>query len=167
MHILTVCLGNICRSPAAESVLTRKLAEAGLDDVTVTSAGMGDWHVGDGPHPLTVQEGEARGYEFTSVAQQFAPRHFDEADLILPMDAGNERAILAMARTPEDAAKVVRMGAFASNRAAGIADVPDPWGHPRPAFVRMYDQLEDAVDGLVQAIADGTLDDVMAAAKAR
>ena len=42
MRIMTVCLGNICRSPAAEAVLNRKLAEAGLDDVEVTSAGTSD-----------------------------------------------------------------------------------------------------------------------------
>ena len=46
MRIMTVCLGNICRSPAAEAVLNRKLAEAGLDDVEVTSAGTSDEHVG-------------------------------------------------------------------------------------------------------------------------
>ena len=57
MRIMTVCLGNICRSPAAEAVLNRKLAEAGLDDVEVTSAGTSDEHVGARPHHLTREVG--------------------------------------------------------------------------------------------------------------
>ncbi len=163
MRIMTVCLGNICRSPAAESVLIRKLEEAGLDDVTVTSAGTADYHVGSRPHHLSVEEGEGRGYTFGSVAAQFAAEHFDDVDLVLAMDISNEEDILALARTPEDRAKVVRLGAFAGDAAEGVRDVPDPWGLPRDAYERMYDQIEDAVDGLVQALQDGTVEDVVAA----
>lgn len=165
MHIMTVCLGNICRSPAAEAVLLRRLEAAGLTDVTVTSAGTADYHVGSRPHELSVAEGEARGYAFGSVALQFAVDHFDEADLVLAMDSANEADILSLARTPEDRAKVVRLGAFASGTDAGVGvtDVPDPWGLPRHAYVAMYDQIEDAVDGLVRAIQDGTVHEVVAA----
>lgn len=166
MHIMTVCLGNICRSPAAEAVLIRKLEEAALTDVTVTSAGTADYHVGSQPHHLSVAEGEGRGYVFGSVALQFAADHFDEADLILAMDSSNEADILALARTPQDAAKVVRLGAFASGTDDEVLDVPDPWGMPRDAYVRMYDQIEDAVDGLVRAIQDGTVEQVLAARRA-
>ncbi|GAA1163952.1 low molecular weight protein-tyrosine-phosphatase [Ornithinimicrobium humiphilum] len=165
MHLLTVCLGNICRSPAAEAVLLHRLAEAGLDDVTVSSAGTADYHVGTRPHELSRAEGEHRGYSFGSVAEQFAPDHFDRADLVLVMDSDNEADVLALARTPEDAAKVVRLGAFASDAPEGVRDVPDPWGHPREAYAAMYDQVEDAVDGLVRALADGTLQDVLEAAR--
>ena len=48
----SVCLGNICRSPMAETVLCAELAAAGLDGaVVVDSAGTGDWHVGDAMDP--------------------------------------------------------------------------------------------------------------------
>lgn len=167
MRIMTVCLGNICRSPAAEAVLLRTLEAAGLTDVTVTSAGTADYHVGKGPHELSVAEGEGRGYAFGSVALQFGVDHFDEADLILAMDSANEADILALARTPEDRAKVVRLGAFASGTDAGVLDVPDPWGLPRQAYVSMYDQIENAADGLVRAIQDGTLAQVLEARRAR
>ncbi|MDO5498961.1 MAG: low molecular weight protein-tyrosine-phosphatase [Propionibacteriaceae bacterium] len=163
MHIMTVCLGNICRSPAAEAVLVRKLTEAGIDGVTVTSAGTADYHLGKPPFDLTIAEGEDRGYSFRTVAQQFAAEHFAEADLILAMDGANVTNILALAVRPEDRAKVVRMGAFASDTTDGVLDVPDPWGHPREAFVQMYAQLEDAADGVVRAIQDGTIDDIIAA----
>ena len=163
MRIMTVCLGNICRSPAAEAVLVRKLEEAGIDDVEVLSAGTADYHIGKPPHHESQAEGELRGYSFTSTAAQFAVEHFDDADLILAMDTSNEDDILALARTPQDEAKVVRLGAFAGDAGGSVRDVPDPWGLPREAYVSMYDQIEDAGDGLVAAIKDGTVGEVAAA----
>lgn len=163
MHIMTVCLGNICRSPAAEAVLVRKLEEAGVDGVTVTSAGTADYHVGKRPHPDSIAEGKGRGYVFTSVAQQFAADHFADADLIIAMDTANEADILALTQNPEDKAKVVRLGAFASTAGDQVLNIPDPWGLPREAYIRMYDQIEDAVDGLVRAIRDRTVEEIVAA----
>lgn len=163
MHIMTVCLGNICRSPAAEAVLIRRLEQAGVDDVTVSSAGTADYHVGTGPHELSVEEGEGRGYAFSTVAAQFVADDFEAADLILAMDSSNEDNILALVRRPEDEAKVVRLGAFASDATDEVRDIPDPWGLPRDAYTRMYDQIEDAVNGLVAAIQDGTVQEVVAA----
>lgn len=161
MHIMTVCLGNICRSPAAEAVLVRRLDDAGIEGVTVTSAGTADYHVGQRPHRESLREGEGRGYSFTSVAQQFIAEHFREADVILAMDSANEADILALAPTPEDEAKVVRLGAFAADQAGGGLDVPDPWGLPRHAYVSMYDQIEDAVSGLVRALQGDSLTQVL------
>jgi protein-tyrosine phosphatase len=164
MHIMTVCLGNICRSPAAEAVLVHRLREAGLDDVTVSSAGTSDYHLGKPPHAMSSAEGEARGYAFTSVGAQFAVEDFDAADLILVMDGANEADVRALARDADDETKVVRLGAFASDVAErGVREVPDPYGLPESAFVSMYDQIEDAVDGLVRAVKDGTLEQVVEA----
>ena len=164
---MTVCLGNICRSPAAEAVLVRRLREAGLDHVTVSSAGTADYHVGEPPHAMSSAEGEARGYEFTTVGAQFAVEDFDAADLVLVMDGANERDVRALARSTEDGTKVVRLGAFASDVAEhGVRDVPDPYGLPESAFVSMYDQIEDAVDGLVRALRDGTVQQVVEAQEA-
>lgn len=152
---MTVCLGNICRSPAAEAVLARRLHEAGLDDVTVSSAGTSDYHLGEPPHAMSSAEGEARGYAFTSVGAQFTVEDFDAADLILVMDGANEQDVRALARDVDDETKVLRLGAFASDVAErGVRDVPDPYGLPESAFVSMYDQIEDAVDGLVRALRD-------------
>lgn len=162
MRILTVCLGNICRSPAAESVLLHKLAEAGLGHVRVTSAGTADYHVGERPHELSVAEGERRGYAFSTRGIQFEDTHFDDADLVLAMDAINEADLLELVRSPEDRAKIVRFGVFASDAGDGVRDVPDPWGRPAEAYTAMYDQIEDAADGLVRALQEGTLDEVLA-----
>ncbi|HSP60298.1 MAG TPA: low molecular weight protein-tyrosine-phosphatase [Ornithinimicrobium sp.] len=160
MHIMTVCLGNICRSPAAEAVLLRRLSEAGLDHVRVSSAGTADYHVGERPHPTSQAEGERRGYAFTTRAAQLEPSDLARADLVVVMDQANEEDVRALVRRPEDARKVVRLGAFAPGE-DGVQDVPDPWGRPDAAYVQMYDQIEEAVDALVAAIADGTLPQIL------
>ncbi|WP_298751530.1 low molecular weight protein-tyrosine-phosphatase [uncultured Serinicoccus sp.] len=169
MHIMTVCLGNVCRSPAAEAVLVRALDEAGIEGVSVSSAGTADYHVGERPNPASGAEGERRGYAFTSRGAQFGADDFDRADLVLAMDSSNEEDLLALARTPEEAARVVRLGAFApdAGEGDGVRDVPDPWGQSREAFVAMYDQVEEAVAGLVAALREGRLEEVVAAQRVR
>lgn len=167
MHIIAVCLGNICRSPAAEAVLIRRLEEAGLEHVTVSSAGTADYHVGERPHPESRAEGERRGYAFTTRGAQFDAADFEGADLVLAMDSGNEADLLSLARTPAEAADVVRLGAFAPDAGDGVRDIPDPWGMPREAYVAMYDQIEDAVAGLVAAIAQDRVGEVVAAQRDR
>ena len=158
MHIMTVCLGNICRSPAAESVLNRKLAEAGLDDVEVTSAGTSGEHVGAQPHRLTREVGGELGYEFPTVGVQLAADHLDDADLILVMDESNLANARRLAATEEQRDRIRLLGEFASDvDSVGVREVPDPYGHPRPQFEEMYRQIEDAADGVVAAIRDGRL----------
>ncbi len=164
---MTVCLGNVCRSPAAEAVLVRSLDEAGIEGVSVSSAGTADYHVGERPNPASVTEGERRGYAFTTRGAQFGADDFDRADLVLAMDSSNEDDLLALARTPEEAARVVRLGAFAPDAGEGVRDVPDPWGLSREAFVAMYDQVEEAVAGLVAAIREGRVEEVVTAQRAR
>ena len=170
MRIMTVCLGNICRSPAAEAVLRRRLADAGLaddvtvtsaglaDDVTVTSAGTADDHVGERPHELTLSVGEELGYDFPTVGAQFSAQDLEGADLVLVMDRMNLEDARRLAATDAQRAKVRMMGEFASDvDTAGVREVPDPWGQPRERFEEMYRQIEDAADGVVAAIRDGRL----------
>lgn len=154
MRIMTVCLGNICRSPAAEAVLNRKLAEAGLHDVEVTSGE----HVGARPHHLTREVGGELGYEFSTVGVQLSADLVDEADLILVMDEANLVDARRLATTAEQRDRIHLMGEFASDAdSAGVREVPDPYGYPRPQFEEMYRQIEDAADGVVAAIRDGRL----------
>lgn len=160
MRILSVCLGNICRSPAAESVLVHKLSQAGID-AEVTSAGTADYHIGNDAHDLTRKVGHERGYAFTSVADQVTPAHLDRADLVLVMDQSNMENLLAITENDEQRAKIVRFGAFGSDvEHDGIANVPDPYGNPEEAFVEMYNQIEDAAQGLVKAIQDDNLNSI-------
>ena len=111
MKILTVCLGNICRSPAAESVLIHELSKAGID-ADVRSAGTSDYHIGQDAHHLTRKVGTERGYEFSSVAAQITAQHIDEVDLVLAMDDSNLKNILALTKNGDQRAKIVRFGAL-------------------------------------------------------
>lgn len=159
MRILTVCLGNICRSPAAEAVLKRALERAHLDSrVSVRSAGTADYHVGENPYPLTLEVGRERGYAFDSVGAQLTFADLEQADLILVMDESNYEDVLAFTEDEDLQNKVHLLGEFASSvDTHGVLDVPDPWQRPRHDFVDMYEQIEDCVDGVVAAIKAGDI----------
>ncbi len=97
-RILFVCLGNICRSPAAEGVFQHLLTEAGLDDrFALDSAGTGAWHEGQPADRRMRQAAERRGIQLTSIARQVTAEDFERFDLILAMDASNLQDLRALA----------------------------------------------------------------------
>ena len=155
-RVLFVCLGNICRSPSAEAVLRRKLAERGMERlVEVDSAGIGGWHVGDLPDGRMRAHAARRGYELTHRARKFyADADFGAFDLIVGMDEGNVRDLLAMAATEEERAKVRRLTDFC-RRFAHWREVPDPYYGGADGFELVLDMLEDAADGLLDELLVG------------
>lgn len=95
-RILFVCLGNICRSPAAEGVFATLAARAGLA-VAVDSAGTGGWHLGEAPHGPMQAAARARGYDLSALrARQVRGADFGQFDLILAMDRANLRDLLRL-----------------------------------------------------------------------
>lgn len=141
-RILTVCLGNICRSPAAEAVIRAKARDLGLD-VEVDSAGTAAYHVGEPPHVQSVEAGARRGYVVEGVGRQLTAEDFDRYDLIVTMDESNLTNVERMAPT-DGTARIAALMQY-----SGGGEVPDPWGKPDAAYERMYDLIETAVDGLV------------------
>ena len=116
MRICFVCLGNICRSPAAAAVFADLAAADGVD-VTVDSAGTSRYHLGEAPARAHAGRGAAAGHRrSTTAARQFTAADFDRFDLVVAMDAANRRDLLRLA--PDDAAraKVVHAAAFAGDR---------------------------------------------------
>ena len=105
MRILTVCLGNICRSPAAEAAIRSAAVEAGLD-VEVDSAGTGRYHIGDGPNPRSIDAGAEVGLEVTGRARQVTLDDFAEFDLIVAMDHSNYQDLRRLAPTEAGRQKV-------------------------------------------------------------
>ena len=86
--ILFICLGNICRSPAADGIMRHLVAERGLDDeFLIDSAGIGSWHVGQLPDRRMRQCGQRHGYNFDHRARQFSSKDFARFDYIAVMDA--------------------------------------------------------------------------------
>src|SRR3954470_16108308 len=108
-RIVFVCSGNICRSPTAEVVLRAMLRDAGLDDdVDVSSAGLGDWHVGDGADERSLEAMARRGYDGASHApRQFRASWFADHDLVVAMDRGHLRDLCRIA--PSGDADKVRL----------------------------------------------------------
>ncbi|MEI4469867.1 low molecular weight protein-tyrosine-phosphatase [Frigidibacter sp. MR17.24] len=117
--ILFVCLGNICRSPAAEAAMRARAAAAGLR-LALDSAGTGDWHAGEPPHPPMIAAAARRGYDLAPLrARQVTRADFDRFDLILAMDGDN----LANLRRIAPAGARARIAAFLPGGDA----VPDPY----------------------------------------
>ncbi len=125
MRILTVCLGNICRSPAAEAAIRAAADEAGLD-LEVDSAGTGSWHVGDPPHPESVAAGARVGLQIDGRARKFNKVDFDRFDMILVMDQSNHNDLVAIAPSKEAQAKIRLFRTFDPD--TDETEVPDPWG---------------------------------------
>jgi protein-tyrosine phosphatase len=142
-RILFVCLGNICRSPAAEGVFRARAATAGLD-CEIDSAGTGAWHAGKPPDPRMIHAAAARGIDISGQrARQVDTGDFYVYDMILAMDASNLADLREMA--PADAEATV--GAFLDFAEGG--DVPDPYYGGADGFGHVLDLIERAADGLV------------------
>ena len=132
-RLLFVCLGNICRSPAAEGVLRSLAPEMHID-----SAGTGDWHIGDPPFGPMQDAARARGVELSDLrARQFEAADFDRFDLIVAMDGANLRAIEA--QRPTGTPTPVRLLTdYAPEH--GADHVPDPY------FTRDFDGALDLIE---------------------
>jgi protein-tyrosine phosphatase len=144
VRICFVCLGNICRSPAAAAVFERLAAAEGVD-VTVDSAGTSRYHLGEPPHEHTRAEAARRGIPLDHRARQFVAADFARFDLVVAMDAANRRDLLAIAPDDEARAKVALL------EVDGVeVEVPDPWGLPPRAYAEMYDLLERACADLLR-----------------
>lgn len=151
-RLLFICLGNICRSPAAEGVMRTMAENAGRGaEIFVDSAGIGPWHVGQLPDSRMRRCGQRRGYRFDSRARQFSRADFGRFDLIIVMDADNYRAITSMADNDEDRAKV-RLLTEWMTRHRGAASVPDPYYGSERDFDYALDLIEDGCAGLLAAL---------------
>jgi protein-tyrosine phosphatase len=124
-RVLFVCLGNICRSPAAEGVFRHLVKNAGLEsEFHIESAGTGAWHTGELPDRRMRQAASRRGITLDSRARQVTPEDFAAFDHVIAMDASNLRHLRAMA--PEHHADKLRLLRDLDPDEPG-ADVPDPY----------------------------------------
>ncbi|HEY2195660.1 MAG TPA: low molecular weight protein-tyrosine-phosphatase [Actinomycetospora sp.] len=145
LNVVTVCSGNICRSPMAEKILRAALADAGLADrVVVTSAGVGSWHVGEPMDRRAADTLAARGFDTDHVARQIDPGTA-EADLVLAATADHARD-LRRAGVPPERVRLLR--SFDPDAPDG-AEVPDPYYGGPEGFDEVLAMLEAATPGIV------------------
>ncbi|MEX0592970.1 MAG: low molecular weight protein-tyrosine-phosphatase [Nitriliruptoraceae bacterium] len=129
--VLTVCLGNICRSPTAEAAIRDAAAAAGVD-LDVRSAGTGDWHLGHPPNPKMVHAAAQRGLTIEGTAEQVDVAMLRAADLVVAMDATN---LADLRRIADDHGLDTRIELFRTfDPEADVLDVPDPYGGSDDAF---------------------------------
>ena len=154
-RILFVCLGNICRSPAAEGIFRQLVAQRHLEhDFFIDSAGIGSWHIGDLPDPRMRRCGARHGYTFDSRARQLSSDDFDQFDYIIGMDHDNLHDIKGKARRAEDEKKVLLMADFLRHHDS--ATIPDPYYGGDRDFDHVVELLEDACESLLDWLTDKT-----------
>ena len=124
--LLTVCLGNICRSPTAAAALEQAAAAAGVE-VRVRSAGTGAYHVGDPPDQRMQAAAEAVDMPLGGTAEQVDAAAIDDADLVLAMDASNLRHLRAIAADHGLSTPIVLFRTLDPQAPDPAADVPDPY----------------------------------------
>jgi protein-tyrosine phosphatase len=150
-RLLFVCLGNICRSPAAEAVLRAGLQREGLHDaLIVDSAGTIDYHVGSEPDPRMRKALRDRGYQNWSRCRKVQSQDFFDFDLILAMDQENVRDLRRICPSPELFTKVKLAAGYCARH--NEAEVPDPYYGNREAFDHVIDLAEDFSENLIQTI---------------
>lgn len=145
--VLFVCTANICRSPMAEGVFRKLLADAGHEqDFLVDSAGTHDYHVGKPPFEKAVEMARRRGYGIEHlVSRRVVPSDFERFDAILVMDRANLANLKAIAPTRWKS-KIELLLEY-GDRHYG-KEIPDPYGQKEKAYEIALDMIEDGCRGL-------------------
>lgn len=151
VRVLFVCLGNICRSPTAEGVFRKLVADRGLADAfEIDSAGTSAWHRGEPPDPRSREEARRHGINLD--AQRSRPVQADDFqrfDYILAMDGMNLRELRKRCPDPLQS-RLHRLTAFAP--ALGVADVPDPYYGGDRGFETVFNIIAASAEGLLETI---------------
>lgn len=151
IRILFVCLGNICRSPAAEGIMKSIVEEEGAEGYVIDSAGTGRYHIGQLPDPRMRVHARYRGLELDHHCRQVTPSDFDDFDLIIGMDNNNIANLHAIAPSPEAEEKIVAMGDL-FNKSTYFDHVPDPYYEGDDGFEIVLDLLEEGCLNLYNAV---------------
>lgn len=152
VKILFVCLGNICRSPAAEGVMRSIVEENGNSDhYFIDSAGTGNYHVGDLPDRRMRVHAIRRGYDLTHRCRQVKVSDFDDFDFIVAMDESNRRNLCNIAPTVEAENKIIMMADF-TDLTTRYDYIPDPYYEGAEGFELVLDLLESGCRNLYNRI---------------
>lgn len=160
-RVCFVCTGNICRSPMAEIILRDMAEQRGLhDDLEITSAGTGEWHVGEQADPRTRDALERVGYSGDAHrAKQFDPDSFDRYDLLVTFDRGQRRILRSWAESDEQRALIRPLLSFTPEGTNGT-EVPDPYYGDD----ELFDEVRDVIIGACEHLLD-ELEPVIRAAR--
>ena len=148
MKILMVCLGNICRSPLAEGILSSKGKHLNIE---VDSAGTAGYHVGKQPDIRSIEIANKYAIDLNQQrARQFSRADFDEFDIIYAMDTNNYAHLISLAYSETERNKI-RMILNEINPNA-YQSVPDPYYGGENGFQDVYNMLDKTCDKIIQDI---------------
>ena len=148
-RVLFVCMGNICRSIAAEAVMKRYAEEFNVD-LEVASAGTHEHHVGERADARMRAAAEARGYELLGRARRVTAEDLQPGryDLVLAMDGENYRFLQEIA--PPERLHIRMFSDYLDD--TWPRDVPDPYYGEDDGFVRVLDMLEEGCPLILQTL---------------
>jgi protein-tyrosine phosphatase len=153
-NILFVCLGNICRSPSAESVFKKIVSTKNIShNFYIDSAGTSACHIGEKADSRMRETASKRNIDITSRSRQFTHKDYENFDYIIAMDDSNMLNILALAQTQADHSKVSKMTDYASTKQHN--HIPDPYYGGNTGFELVMDLLDDCCNGLLKSIYHG------------
>lgn len=126
VNVLFVCLGNICRSPMAEAVFSDLAEKKGLEkEFRVDSAGIGDWHAGDLPHPGTRRILEDNQIIHRGItARQVRKEDWNRFDYLIAMD---EQTMEDLQRWQNTGGSPFIARLMEYKQGAESLDIPDPY----------------------------------------
>ena len=157
-RICFVCLGNIVRSPLAESMFRHLAAEAKLaHKYDVDSAGTSAFHVGEQPDRRMRRVAMGHGFQYSGRARQFQQGDFSEFDWVIAMDSNNRSNLSSLARTEGERAKIHLMREF-DPQGSPDAPVPDPYYGGIDGFEEVFQIVQRSCQGLLDALEDGNHD---------
>jgi len=140
-RVLMVCLGNICRSPLAESILQHKVNP---EKVLVDSAGTGGYHVGNKPDSRSISVALKYGLDISHQrCRKFEVQDFDDFDFIYVMDKSNYTNVIAKSRNEKDKAKVKLL---LSDVDSNTQEVPDPYYQGDDGFEFVFQLIDNACE---------------------
>jgi protein-tyrosine phosphatase len=144
--VLFVCMGNICRSPAAEGVFKKILDDNdSSQEFYVDSAGIIDYHAGEQPDLRMITAMENRGYSANHFARQVNLKDFEIFDYLVAADYFVFRQLNKYPVSPENKKKIIQMAQFLQNHKEN--EIPDPYYGTDEDFEYCLDLIEDAVNG--------------------
>ncbi len=150
-RILFVCMGNICRSPAAEIVFRKMVEDAGLEDrFTIDSAGTISYHAGNPPDPRMSETLAQGGYEPGGRARQVQKEDLEQFDLILTMDEDNLADVRALDADGRYSHKIQAFIDYLEELEA--PRIPDPYYGGQKGFHRVIELLEDGCSSLLKQL---------------